>query len=58
MGAGIPPMGERANVPEIRQAQVAATVAKLLGRDFRSFRKDAWPALPIIGQADRRTGGK
>jgi hypothetical protein len=45
MGAGVPPKGERADAPEIRQAQVAATVARLLGKDFRSFRKDAWPAL-------------
>jgi hypothetical protein len=45
MGPGIPARGERSNVPEIHQAQVAATIAQLLGKDFRTFRKDAWPAL-------------
>ncbi|HET9152253.1 MAG TPA: hypothetical protein VFN83_11120, partial [Gemmatimonadales bacterium] len=50
MGPDTPALGERQNVPEIRQAQVAATVAALLGKDFRTFRKDAWSALQLHGQ--------
>jgi hypothetical protein len=47
MGPGIPALGERGNVPEVKQAQVAATVAALLGKDFRAFRKEAWRALDL-----------
>ena len=47
MGPGIPALGERSNVPEVKQAQVAATVAALLGKDFRAFRKEAWRALDL-----------
>jgi hypothetical protein len=45
MGPDTPALGERSNVPELRQAQVAATIAKLLGKDFREFRKDAAEAV-------------
>jgi hypothetical protein len=48
MGPDTPALGERSNVPEIRQAQVAATIARLLGKDFRVFRKEAWPALGTV----------
>ncbi len=34
IGPDTAPLGERRDVPEIRQSQVAATVAALLGRDF------------------------
>ena len=47
MGPDTPALGERSNVPEVKQAQVAATVAALLGKDFRAFRKEAWPALDL-----------
>jgi hypothetical protein len=45
MGPDTPALGERSNVPELRQAQVAATIAMLLGKDFRQFRKDAAEAV-------------
>jgi hypothetical protein len=52
MGPDTPALGERTHVGEIYQAQVAATVAALLGKDFRAFRKDAAP--PIAGIAASR----
>ena len=45
MGPDTPALGERSTVPELRQAQVAATIAGLLGKDFRAFRKEAAGAL-------------
>lgn len=41
MGPDTPALGERSNVPELRQAQVAATIARLLGKEFRAFRREA-----------------
>lgn len=36
LGPDTPPLGERSNTPLVRQAQVAATVAALLGEDFHA----------------------
>lgn len=37
LGPDTAPLGERRNLPLTRQAQVAATVAALLGKDFKAF---------------------
>jgi hypothetical protein len=44
-GPDTPPKGERRNTPEIHQAQIAATLAALLGEDFRAAVPEA--AAPI-----------
>jgi hypothetical protein len=36
MGPDTAPLGEREHTPEIQQAQIAATLAALLGKDYRS----------------------
>jgi Metalloenzyme superfamily len=36
MGPDTAPLGERTHVPEIHQAQIAATIAALLGKDYRA----------------------
>lgn len=45
MGPDTQSLGERRDVPEVVQAQIAATVAELLGKDFRAFKPEAAPAL-------------
>jgi hypothetical protein len=35
IGPDTPPLGERSHIAEVHQAQIAATVAALLGRDYR-----------------------
>jgi hypothetical protein len=35
VGPDTAPLGERKNIPEVNQSQIAATVAALLGRDYR-----------------------
>jgi hypothetical protein len=45
MGPDTKAQGERTSVPTVTQAQIAATVAALLGKDFRS----GAPALPVVG---------
>ena len=45
LGPDIPPAGERRNTPPIRQAQVAATVASLVGEDFRASSPRAAEAI-------------
>jgi Type I phosphodiesterase / nucleotide pyrophosphatase len=35
LGPDTPALGERANTPEVHQAQIAATIAALLGKDYR-----------------------
>ncbi|HVO48195.1 MAG TPA: alkaline phosphatase family protein [Steroidobacteraceae bacterium] len=47
IGPDTPALGERRNVPEVRQAQIAATLAALLGEDFNAFRPEA--AKPLGG---------
>ena len=49
MGPDTPPLGERAKTPAVTQAQLAATVADLLGYDFRAFKPAAAPSLlPVL----------
>jgi hypothetical protein len=48
MGPDTPPLGERDHVPPVVQAQIAATVAALLGKDFPHNVPAAAPALPVI----------
>ena len=39
------PLGERRAVPAVTQAQIAATIAELVGEDYRAFNRDAAPSL-------------
>jgi hypothetical protein len=41
MGPDTPVMGERSNIPELTQSQLAATLAALLGEDYASAEKRA-----------------
>ena len=45
MGPDTPALGERSKVAPVTQAQLAATVADLLGYDFRKFKPAAAPSL-------------
>jgi len=45
IGPDTPPLGERQNVGAVTQAQIAATVAALVGKDYR---KDVPKAAPVI----------
>ena len=47
IGPDTEPRGERSNVAEIHQAQIAATVAAFLGKDYRSAVPSAAP--PVAG---------
>jgi hypothetical protein len=47
IGPDIAPLGERSNTPPVRQAQVAATVAALVGENFRNAMPQSAP--PIAG---------
>jgi hypothetical protein len=44
LGPDTPALGERTNVPEVQHTQLAATLAALLGEDFRT-------AVPSAGKA-------
>ena len=48
IGPDTPALGERHDVPPVTQAQVAATVAALLGRDFRRAAPRAAAPLPDV----------
>jgi hypothetical protein len=48
LGPQTPALGERRDTPEVHQAQVAATVAALLGEDFRAAFPEAAPSLPDV----------
>jgi len=51
-GPDTPPLGERSHTAEVHQAQIAATVAALLGKDFRQGVPAAAPPLSeILGRA-------
>jgi hypothetical protein len=51
MGPDTAPLGERSNTPEVHQAQIAATVAALLGQDYRQGVPAAAPPLTeVIGK--------
>ncbi len=41
-------LGERHDVPAVTQSQIAATIAALVGEDFRSFNAKAAPPLPVV----------
>lgn len=45
IGPDTPSLGERRDAPPVVQAQVAATIAALLGEDFRAFAPDAAPPV-------------
>ena len=49
MGPGVPALGERRSVAEVQQAQIAATVAALVGEDFRAaFPQAAEPIADVV----------
>ncbi len=48
LGPDTPPRGERRDTRVVTQAQIAATVAALLGEDYRAFQPEAAPALPDV----------
>ena len=48
IGPGIRPLGERTDVGEIGQNQVAATIARLLGHDYPSAQPKAGPPIPSL----------
>jgi hypothetical protein len=48
LGPDTPAMGERREAPPVIQAQIAATVAALLGFDYRKEFPGAAPALPEV----------
>jgi hypothetical protein len=45
LGPDTAPLGERSHTGEVHQAQIAATVAALLGKDFRKVAPSAAPAI-------------
>ena len=45
MGPDTPPLGERQDVPPIAQAQIAATVAAFVGKDYRAAEPKAAPPI-------------
>jgi hypothetical protein len=51
MGPDTPALGERRNTAEVHQAQIAATVAALLGKDYRqAVSAAAAPLTDVIGK--------
>jgi hypothetical protein len=48
MGPDTPPLGERRAVAAVTQSQIAATIAELLGEDFRAFKPSAAPSLLTV----------
>src|SRR4030095_13843948 len=54
IGPDTPKLGERTNVAPVTQAQIAATVAALLGKDFSTFNpKAAAPIGEVVSMAAR-----
>ena len=52
LGPDTPPLGERSHTAEVHQAQIAATVAALLGKDFRRAIPAAAPPISeVLGQS-------
>jgi hypothetical protein len=45
IGPDIPALGERRNVAPVTQSQIAATIAALVGEDFRAYKPAAAPSL-------------
>ena len=50
IGPDTPASGEMANVPRVTQSQIAATIAQLLGQDYRSTVPQAAPPFPILSK--------
>jgi hypothetical protein len=50
MGPDTPPLGERTHTAEVHQAQIAATVAALLGKDYRQAVPVAAPPIAEVLQ--------
>jgi len=50
MGPDTPPLGERQNVAPVTQAQIAATLAQFLGKDYREAVPAAAPAIRDVLQ--------
>jgi hypothetical protein len=48
IGPDTAPLGERHGPPRVRQAQIAATIAALLGSDYPAAEPKAAPPLPVI----------
>jgi hypothetical protein len=53
LGPDTPPLGERARTAPVTQAQIAATVAALLGKDYRQEVPAAAPPLPDVTSRPR-----
>jgi hypothetical protein len=52
IGPDTPPLGERSHTAEVHQAQIAATVAALLGKDYRQAVREAAPPLgEVMGRS-------
>jgi bisphosphoglycerate-independent phosphoglycerate mutase (AlkP superfamily) len=52
LGPDTPPLGERRGIAPVTQAQIAATIAALLGTDFRAAAPAAAPPLTdVLGPA-------
>ena len=59
LGPDTPALGERSDVPEVAQAQVAATVAALLGEDWRAAEPKAAPPIEaVIGAGAAGSAGR
>ncbi len=50
IGPDTPALGERDRPPPVKQAQIAATIAALMGSDYRSVEPRAAPALPVFSE--------
>jgi hypothetical protein len=48
MGPDTPAKGEMSSVPRVTQSQIAATIAALLGEDYRAAVPQAAAALPVL----------
>ena len=48
IGPDTAPLGERRHSPPVKQAQIAATIAALLGSDYRSAEPKAASPLPVL----------
>src|SRR5215472_3466069 len=52
LGPDTPPLGERSHTAEVHQAQIAATVAALLGKDLRQAVREAAPPISeVLGRS-------
>jgi hypothetical protein len=54
LGPNTPATGEMRNVARVTQSQIAATIAALLGQDYRASVLQAAPPLPVIQPATGR----